>query len=115
MDPGCAYDESHQVSAANVLGVKSSFRRHGLSEVDCQTEALFMFIAGSETTASVMRITLFYLIATPAVYQKLKAEMKAAIESGRVSSPITAAEAKQLPYLQVCISSLPMSCLNLIL
>lgn len=64
-----------------------------------------MFMAGSETVASAMRITLFYLIATPTVYQRLKTEIKAAIESGRASSPITAAEAKQLPYLQVFLSS----------
>ncbi|KAI0879536.1 cytochrome P450 [Hypoxylon argillaceum] len=84
----------------DILG---SFRRHGLTEVESQTEAFFMFMAGSETVASAMRITLFYLIATPTVYQRLKTEIKAAIESGRASSPITAAEAKQLPYLQAVL------------
>ncbi|KAI1131564.1 cytochrome P450 [Nemania abortiva] len=98
-------DEVHKrysgdAKTADMLG---SFRRHGLSEIDCSTEALFMFIAGSETTASVMRTTLYYLIGTPVVYQRLKAEVKAAIEGGRVSSPITAAEAKQLPYLQAVL------------
>ncbi|KAJ8126194.1 hypothetical protein O1611_g7444 [Lasiodiplodia mahajangana] len=88
---------------AKTFDMLGSFRRHGLSEIDCQTEALFMFIAGSETTASVMRLTLFYLIGTPAVYQRLKSEIKAAIESGRASSPITAAEARQLPYLQAVL------------
>ncbi|KAI1345443.1 cytochrome P450 [Xylaria sp. FL0043] len=80
-----------------------SFRRHGLTEVECQTEALFMFVAGSETTSSALRIMLFYLIATPVAYQRLKAEINLAIKSGRVSSPITAAEAKELPYLQATI------------
>ncbi|KAJ8122629.1 hypothetical protein ONZ43_g1221 [Nemania bipapillata] len=90
-------------ASTDILGMEGSFRRNGLSEIDCQTEALFMFIAGSETTASVMRITLLYLIATPTAYQKLKAEIKTALESGRVSNPITAAEAKQLPYLQAVL------------
>ncbi|GAP87973.1 putative pisatin demethylase [Rosellinia necatrix] len=85
---------------ADILG---SFRRHGLSETDCQTEALFMFVAGSETTASVLGITLFYLMASPVAYQRLKNEMKAAIEEGKVSTPITVAEAKALPYLQAVL------------
>ncbi|KAI3329952.1 cytochrome P450 [Ustulina deusta] len=84
----------------DILG---SFRRHGLTEAECQTEALFMFVAGSETTASALRIILFYLIATPVAYQRLKTEMKTAIKSGRVSSPITAAEAKELQYLQATL------------
>ncbi|KAI1180234.1 cytochrome P450 [Nemania sp. FL0916] len=84
----------------DVLG---SFRRHGITEEECQTEALFMFVAGSETTASAIRITLFYLIATPSAYQRLKAEMKAAIKTGKASNPITGAEARELPYLQAVL------------
>ncbi|KAI0455009.1 cytochrome P450 [Xylaria acuta] len=84
----------------DILG---SFRRHGLTETECQTEAFFMFVAGSETTSSTLTAMLFYLIATPVAYQRLKTEMKAAIESGRVSSPITVAEAKELPYLQALL------------
>ncbi|KAI0977265.1 cytochrome P450 [Xylaria arbuscula] len=80
-----------------------SFRRHGLTEAECQTEALFMFVAGSETTSSALRIMLLYLIATPVAYQKLKSEIKTAVKSGRVSNPITAAEAKELQYLQATI------------
>ncbi|KAI8946481.1 cytochrome P450 [Xylaria longipes] len=87
-------------TSTDILG---SFRRHGLTETECQTEALFMFVAGSETTSSTIIIMLYYLIATPVAYQRLKTEMKAAIESGRVSSPITAAEAKELPYLQALL------------
>lgn len=71
-----------------------------------------MFVAGSETSASTILTMLFYLIATPAAYQRLKNEMKAAIESGRVSSPITAAEAKELPYLQVCFFFITLSRLS---
>ncbi|KAI1438062.1 cytochrome P450 [Xylaria sp. CBS 124048] len=84
----------------DILG---SFRRRGLTEAECQTEAFFMFVAGSETTASAIKITLLYLIATPTAYGRLRAEMKDAIENGRVSSPITAAEARELPYLQAVL------------
>ncbi|KAK5632782.1 hypothetical protein RRF57_008496 [Xylaria bambusicola] len=80
-----------------------SFRRHGLTEAECQTEGFFMFVAGSETTASALRIILFYLIATPVAYNRLKKEMRTAIQRGRVSNPITAAEAKELQYLQAVL------------
>ncbi|KAI2634647.1 cytochrome P450 [Xylaria nigripes] len=85
------------------LTMLGSFRRHGLTETECQTEAFFMFAAGSETTASALRMILIHLISTPAAYHKLRTEMKAAIEDGRVSSPIKAAEARELPYLQAVL------------
>ncbi|KAJ3578189.1 hypothetical protein NPX13_g2377 [Xylaria arbuscula] len=80
-----------------------SFRRHGLTEEECQTEAFFMFVAGSETTASALRIILLYLIATPTAYHRLKMEVRTAIKHGRISSPITATEAKDLKYLQATL------------
>ncbi|KAI8633515.1 cytochrome P450 [Xylariaceae sp. FL1651] len=99
-------DEVHKRYVGEVNDTKdilASFRRHGVTEAECQTEALFMFVAGSETSSSAIRIALLYLTATPMVYQKLKADIKAAIISGRASSPITAAEARDLPYLQAVI------------
>lgn len=69
-----------------------------------------MFVAGSDTSASALRITMFYILSCPRVYQKLKAEIRDAIREGRVSSPvISVAEAKQLPYLQVCLKTLTNS------
>nr|RBQ97275.1 hypothetical protein FVER53263_12563 [Fusarium verticillioides] len=77
-----------------------SFKRHGLRLEECQAESLFMFLAGSETTASVMRVILLYVIASPHIYQRLKQEMAEAISQGRASSPITDVDSRQLPYLQ---------------
>ena len=62
-----------------------------------------MFIAGSDTTAAVIRKTVFHIASCPRVYQRLKAEIATAVEAGAVSTPITWAEAKKLPYLQVRI------------
>lgn len=59
-----------------------------------------LLIAGSDTTASVMRVTMLYIMSTPRVYNKLKAEIANAVRRG-VSSPITVEEAKKIPYLQV--------------
>ncbi|KAM5362190.1 hypothetical protein ACJA88_014140 [Fusarium oxysporum] len=81
----------------------SSFKVHGLSEGNAQSETLFMFVAGSDTTAAAIRVTLFYLMSCPRVYRKLKEEIRGAVREGRASSPVTAAQTRELPYLQAVI------------
>lgn len=75
--------------------------KHGLSQTECETEGLFMIIAGTETTASVIRSALIHAMTCPPVYQRLKDEINVAVQEGSVSKPITFQEAKKLPYLQV--------------
>lgn len=96
--------------------------RHGLSQAQCEAEALFMFVAGSDTTSSVLRMTLFQVVACPRVYGRLKAEIATAVASGRVPTTTTTdndddegdgqsrrrtiislAEARALPYLQAVV------------
>ncbi|KAI1117112.1 cytochrome P450 [Nemania sp. NC0429] len=99
-------DHVHKVYAGDGKGstdILGSFRRHGVTEAECQTEAFFMFVAGSETTASSITMILVHVTSTPAVYHKLKKEIKSAIEGGRASIPITGAEARELPYLQAVV------------
>jgi cytochrome P450 len=61
-------------------------------------------LAGSDTTASAIRITLLHIMTTPRVYQTLRAEIDAADRENRLSRPIIReSEAKILPYLQGCI------------
>jgi cytochrome P450 len=43
---------------------------------------------------------MLYLMSSPIFYLKLRNEIDAAIGDGKMSSPITDAEAKELPYLQ---------------
>ncbi|KAF5246864.1 hypothetical protein FAUST_1049 [Fusarium austroamericanum] len=80
-----------------------SLKASGLPEGEAQAEALFMFVAGSDTTASAIRVTMFYIISSARVYQKLRKEIRKAIHEGRASSPITVAQARELPYLQAVI------------
>ncbi|OTB03602.1 hypothetical protein M426DRAFT_12320 [Hypoxylon sp. CI-4A] len=82
-----------------------SFVRHGLTPTECEVEALFMFVAGSDTTSTAIRSTLLYLFSTPCAYQCLKDEIGSAVREGRVSQPITNAQAKTLPYLQTGLAS----------
>ncbi|KAI9869784.1 MAG: hypothetical protein M1830_005090, partial [Pleopsidium flavum] len=80
-----------------------SFLRHGLSQREAESEALAQIVAGSDTTATAIRILMLYIISNTRVYAKLTAEIGAADSQSRISSPVTDAEAKELPYLQACI------------
>ncbi|KAI1499378.1 pisatin demethylase [Biscogniauxia marginata] len=88
-----------------LMGVaeEGSFIAHGLTRQECATEALFMIIAGFENTSTVIRQTMLYIMATPVVYQRFKAEIARVVREGRASSPITYEEARQIPYLQAII------------
>ncbi|KAH8900578.1 cytochrome P450 [Thozetella sp. PMI_491] len=80
-----------------------SFMRHGLTLDEAQGESFLTLLAGSDTSGTAMRTAMRYIVSKPAVYRRLKAEIKAADEDGRASIPVTAEEAKALPYLQAVI------------
>ncbi|EON97694.1 putative pisatin demethylase protein [Phaeoacremonium minimum UCRPA7] len=80
-----------------------SFLAHGLTREEAEGETLVQIIAGSDTTATAIRTTLLYLIASPLAYGKLTQEIRTAASEGRLSNPITDAEARTLPYLQAVI------------
>ncbi|KAK3349723.1 cytochrome P450 [Lasiosphaeria hispida] len=80
-----------------------AFVRHGLTQSECETEALFQILAGSDTTATAIRATMLYIITTPRVSQALRTEIAKGIRDGTISNPITHDEAKKLPYLQAVI------------
>ncbi|KAL2016204.1 hypothetical protein VTK56DRAFT_4061 [Thermocarpiscus australiensis] len=46
---------------------------------------------------------MLYLMATPRAYRALQAEIDEGIKTGRISSPVTNAEANELPYQQAVI------------
>jgi cytochrome P450 len=85
----------------------ASFIRHGLSGDELRTEALEQIIAGSDTTATAIRTTMLHVITNPRVYAKLQREIDDAVRDGQAPALgdglISAAQAKQLPYLQAII------------
>ncbi|KAK4466256.1 putative cytochrome P450 E-class, group I [Cladorrhinum samala] len=89
-----------KIEARDMLG---SFVNHGLSYTQAWLEQFSQIAAGSDTTATAVRMTLFLLMTNPESYRALQAEIDAAIREGRVSSPIRQDEAKRLPYLQAVI------------
>lgn len=87
---------------AEITPSQGSFIRYGLTQNECESESLFMFIAGSDTIAVVIRHTMLHILSSPPVYQKLKNEIRTAIREGKVAGDIISnAESKALPYLQV--------------
>jgi len=80
-----------------------AFVRNGLTQRECETEALFQTIAGSDTTAGAIRMTMLYVMTTPRVYLALQKEIDDAVASRTISDPITSTEAEVLPYLQAVI------------
>ncbi|KAK0716747.1 benzoate 4-monooxygenase cytochrome P450 [Lasiosphaeria miniovina] len=87
--------------ARDMLG---SFVAHGVSPASAWLETFGQIGAGSDTTATAIRMTLFLLLAgSPASYAALQREIDEAVRDGRVSGPITDDEARQLPYLQAVI------------
>ncbi|KAM7185549.1 cytochrome P450 [Rhypophila sp. PSN 637] len=81
----------------------SSFIRHGLPRRQCEAELPSQFVAGSDTTANILRIGLFMAATTPRVSSAIREEIDEAVRSNMVSSPITSTESKELPYPQAFI------------
>ncbi|KAF2834894.1 cytochrome P450 [Patellaria atrata CBS 101060] len=80
-----------------------SFIRHGLTKEEAESESVLQVMAGSDTSATVIRVVLLHVLTSPEILSKLRAEIDEGICEGRISSPIRDSEARQLPYLQACI------------
>ncbi|KAJ4989638.1 benzoate 4-monooxygenase cytochrome p450 [Stagonosporopsis vannaccii] len=88
------------VSQPDMLG---SFIRHGLGQEQASGEALLQIVAGTDTTATGLKIIMLHIMTNPAVQKKLLAEIDHSVLNGIVSSPVKDSEARQLPYLQAVI------------
>ncbi|KAK3071492.1 hypothetical protein LTR53_008537 [Teratosphaeriaceae sp. CCFEE 6253] len=81
-----------------------AFIKRGLTQEELESETLTQITAGSDSTASALRMTLHFISTSPPILDRLLAEARAAIAAGKISRPIIQdAEARQLPYLQACI------------
>jgi cytochrome P450 len=89
-----------QMDKPDMLG---SFVSHGLSQQEAEAESLVQIIAGSDTTASALRTIMADVMTNLDVYRRLQSEIDQGIADGRISTPITDAEARKLPYLEGCI------------
>lgn len=94
-------DEKEKKRRDDMIG---SFIRHGLTQVECESECILLIIAGSDSTSAALRSTFIHILTNPAAYAKLMIEMEKAIQDKKISSPVIKNnEAQALPYLQACI------------
>ncbi|KAI1095064.1 pisatin demethylase [Rostrohypoxylon terebratum] len=94
-----AYDEGE----GRQRDVLSSFIDQGVTKDEALNELMLQVVAGTDSTATAIRMTLLYLASTPVAYGKLKSEIADAISQGWISSPIKDKESRLLPYLQAVI------------
>lgn len=80
-----------------------SFIKNGLSQEQTSRESLLNVVAGSETTATTIRMIMLCILTNPLTYRRLQQEIDDAAQAGTISSPITDAEARRLPFLQATI------------
>ncbi|KAJ5655537.1 hypothetical protein N7507_007487 [Penicillium longicatenatum] len=80
-----------------------TFVRNGLDQRQAESEILTTIMAGSDTTATAIRATMLYVMTNPRVYNLLVQEIQTAERNGSISSPITSAESREMPYVQAVI------------
>lgn len=64
---------------------------------------MFPIIAGSDTTAIAIKMTVAYIAHNPRVSTLLQEEIQSAIRDGRLSQPGTSEQTLRLPYLQAVV------------
>lgn len=72
-----------------------------MTQRQCEIEVLLQLIAGTDSTSNAIRNTMLSLVSTPRAYRRLQQEIEEGIAAGNISSPITFAQGKAMPYLQV--------------
>ncbi|KDN64247.1 putative cytochrome P450 [Colletotrichum sublineola] len=106
-------NEDDQVGFGRLMGLQpgakpqkdmmQAFINQGLDRDELIQLVYIHMIAGTNSAAQAMRMTLLCLINNPVAYRRLQQEIDDAIAAGAVSAPITNAEALKLPYLQAVI------------
>lgn len=81
-----------------------AFIKHGLTQLEAESESLLQILAGSDSTATCIRMCVLFLLTNPAAYRDLQAEIDQAVANGNASFPVVKyIETQQLPYLQAVI------------
>lgn len=93
-----------QPNAEEKQDMLGSFVRHGLTQLEAESESLLQVMAGADSTATAIRMTMYLILTNPLIYAKLQKELDDADVQGLLSqSVITDAESRNLPYLQAVI------------
>lgn len=95
-------DKRYGVDKIRNSDILQTFVDSNLRRAQVESEALVTLFGGTDTTATGLRTTIFFLSTNPNVYRLLQAEIDAAAKSA-VRPVIADHHAKTLPYLQACI------------
>lgn len=94
--------ERFQPGAKPVPNMMGSFAKHGLTQEECEREAMVQVLSGSDSTATAIRMIILHIITNPTVYIKVMKELE--LNSRVIACPVlTSAESRKLPYMQACI------------
>lgn len=94
-----------QVVRKDMLG---SFKQHGLGQEQLESETLTQITAGSDSSATALRMTLFHIVSSPNSLHRLLEELQTAgfaapSHANEDVGIISDSQARLLPYLQACI------------
>ena len=77
-----------------------SFIKHGLTQLEAESESLLQLLAGSDSTATSIRMSILFILTNPPVYAKLRSEID---EAGKQGGIIQNSETASLPYLRAVV------------
>lgn len=75
----------------------------GLTQKEAQAESHLQILAGSDSTATTIKMMMLHTVTNPSVYQTLRTEINTDVAAGKISGLIKDSEARQLSYLQAVI------------
>lgn len=79
----------------------SGFTDKGIRDYDLFGEVVMAIVAGSDNTASALRMAMAFLVVSPPAYRRLSEEIAEGVASGHISSPVVReSETRAMPYLQ---------------
>lgn len=80
-----------------------------MDEKEIFCAAISNIAAGSDTINATIQAFFYHLLKNPRHLARLRQEIDAAHARGELSHYVTYAEAQTLPFLQACVSVLPLS------
>jgi hypothetical protein len=96
-------DERFEEGAEPKRDILQSWIKHGVDREQLIQEICLQILAGSDTTATAIRQIMLFLLTSPPTLRRLRREIEQGVKEGKISAPITNAEALAMPYLQAVI------------
>lgn len=92
--------------SAEKQDMMESFIKNGLNEAQLADNLLVALLAGSETTATILKAFFVYVIGNHRIYNKLQATCDEMIEEVPLDQIISYNRALHIPYLDACIKEI---------